>query len=97
MSTNHFVFIIITLLTLLLAGCAQVGAPTDVSSTSDSTSDFPLTVTDDLGRDVTIKTKPERIVSLLPSNTEILFAVGAGEQVVGVTSYCNYPPEAATR
>jgi iron complex transport system substrate-binding protein len=35
---------------------------------------------------------PERIVSLAPSNTEILFAIGAGERVVGVTDYCNYPP-----
>jgi iron complex transport system substrate-binding protein len=36
---------------------------------------------------------PERIVSLSPSNTEILFAVGAGDKVVGVTDYCNYPAE----
>jgi len=36
--------------------------------------------------------RPERIVSLAPSNTEILFAIGAGERVVGVTDYCNYPP-----
>lgn len=40
---------------------------------------------------------PQRIVSLSPSTTETLFAIGAGEQVVGVTSYCNYPEEAATR
>ncbi|MEM6795472.1 MAG: helical backbone metal receptor, partial [Acidobacteriota bacterium] len=38
---------------------------------------------------------PRRIVSLLPSLTEMLFAVGAGEQVVGVTEYCTYPPETA--
>jgi iron complex transport system substrate-binding protein len=36
---------------------------------------------------------PERIVSLSPSNTELLFAVGAGDKVVGVTDYCNYPAE----
>jgi iron complex transport system substrate-binding protein len=36
---------------------------------------------------------PKRIVSLSPSSTEILFAVGAGPKVVGVTDYCNYPPE----
>jgi len=40
---------------------------------------------------------PERIVSLSPSTTEMLFAIGAGDQVVGVTSYCNYPEEATTR
>ncbi|MBN2658377.1 MAG: cobalamin-binding protein [Spirochaetales bacterium] len=40
---------------------------------------------------------PQRIISLSPSTTETLFAIGAGDQVVGVTSYCNYPSEAATR
>jgi len=37
---------------------------------------------------------PERIISLAPSNTEILFALGLGDKVVGVTEYCDYPPEA---
>jgi iron complex transport system substrate-binding protein len=58
---------------------------------------FPMILTDDLGREVTISALPQRIVSLVPSNTEILFAVGAGKQVVGVTEYCDYPPEAQTR
>jgi len=40
-----------------------------------------------------ISKRPERIVSMAPSCTEILFAVGAGDRVVGVTEYCNYPPE----
>jgi len=40
---------------------------------------------------------PQRIISLAPSNTEILFALGLGDRVVGVTEYCNYPPEAASR
>ena len=43
------------------------------------------------------KANPNRIVSLSPSNTEILFAVGAGNNVVGVTDYCNYPPELQAR
>jgi iron complex transport system substrate-binding protein len=43
------------------------------------------------------KANPDRIVSLSPSNTEILFAVGAGNNVVGVTDYCNYPPELEAR
>ncbi len=41
----------------------------------------------------TKKANPDRIVSLSPSNTEILFAIGAGNNVVGVTDYCNYPPQ----
>jgi iron complex transport system substrate-binding protein len=55
-------------------------------------SSFPIMVTDILGRQVTIKALPQRIVSLAPSITEQLFAVGAGKKVVGVTIYDNYPP-----
>jgi cobalamin transport system substrate-binding protein len=51
-------------------------------------------VFDDLGRLVTINGTPQRIISLAPSNTEILFALGLGDKVVGVTDYCDYPPEA---
>jgi len=46
---------------------------------------------DDLGYSLTLTSPPERIVSLGPSNTEILFAVGAGDKVVGITDFCNYP------
>ncbi len=54
----------------------------------------PGAVIDDLGRSVNIEGIPQRIVSLDPSNTEILFALGLGDKVVGVTEYCDYPPEA---
>lgn len=56
---------------------------------------YPVTVTDDFGNEVTLEEAPESIVSLSPVNTEILFAVGAGETVTGRTDYCNYPEEAA--
>lgn len=55
---------------------------------------FPRRVTDFRGKTLTLKSAPRRIVSLTPGTTEVLFAVGAGKQVVGVTSYCDYPPEA---
>lgn len=55
---------------------------------------FPLKVKDDLGREIEIVKKPERLVSLSPSNTEILFALGMDSHIVGVTEYCNYPEEA---
>jgi iron complex transport system substrate-binding protein len=54
---------------------------------------LPVTVTDILGRRVTVTAPAQRIVSLAPSLTEQLFAVGAGEKVVGVTLYDNYPPQ----
>jgi iron complex transport system substrate-binding protein len=50
-----------------------------------------VTLVDYMGNVVTLTSAPERIVSLSPSNTEMLFAVGAGDSVVGVTDFCNYP------
>jgi iron complex transport system substrate-binding protein len=50
-------------------------------------------MTDDYRPVTNLTVHPKRIVSLSPSSTEILFAVGAGPKVVGVTDYCNYPPE----
>ena len=50
-----------------------------------------VTLVDTMGNVVTLTSPPERIVSLAPSNTEMLFAVGAGSNVVGVTNFCNYP------
>lgn len=55
----------------------------------------PISVLDDAGREVSLERPPERIVSMAPANTEILFALGLGDKVVGVTSLCNYPPEVA--
>ncbi|MDR2720010.1 MAG: cobalamin-binding protein [Nitrososphaerota archaeon] len=57
---------------------------------------FPVTVTDDDGTEVTINSVPQRIVSLAPSSTEALFAVGAGDQVIGVTDFCDYPQAVIT-
>lgn len=58
---------------------------------------FPVCITDQAGHRLELARQPQRIVSLAPNNTEILFAVGAGPQVVGVTNYCDYPAEAKTR
>lgn len=54
---------------------------------------FPVKLSDALGKEVTIAKEPQRIVSLIPSNTEILFAVGAGNKVVGVNDNDNYPKQ----
>lgn len=57
--------------------------------------DEGFTIVDDYGRTVTLRGIPQRIVSIAPSPTEILFAIGAGPQVVGVDNYSDYPAEAA--
>lgn len=58
---------------------------------------FGKTFTDVLGRQVTLNGAPERIVPLAPSLTEILYFIGLGDRVVGVTNHCNYPKEAALK
>ncbi|RBP88015.1 iron complex transport system substrate-binding protein [Cytobacillus firmus] len=58
---------------------------------------FPVTIKDALDNEITIDSKPERIVSMIPSNTEIAFELGLGEEVVGVSDFDNYPPEATEK
>jgi iron complex transport system substrate-binding protein len=79
--TNWFLVALLSL-ALVLTACSP-GEQTPVNY-----------VFDDLGRLVAINGTPQRIISLAPSNTEILFALGLGDKVVGVTDYCDYPPEA---
>lgn len=71
------------LLPLLVFGIAGVVGPVKA-----------VKLQDDLGFEVELDTRPQRIVSLAPSNTELLFAVGLGETVVGVTEFCNFPEAA---
>lgn len=90
------------ILTLLLAACAPAssGSPgaTPAPSASTAPSDplhsaFPLTLTDDAGRQVTISAVPTRIVSLAPSNTEIVCALARCDELVGVTDFDDYPAQ----
>lgn len=58
---------------------------------------YPLTVRDDAGRSVTLTKQPRRIVSLAPSATEIAFALGLGDRLVGVDTFSDYPEAAKTK
>src|SRR5215468_2262985 len=74
----------------LFAGCQ--GGATNVAK--DSAASDRRNFTDGIGRAVSITPNPQRILSLAPNVTEILFALGLGDRVVGVTSYCDFPEAA---
>lgn len=76
-------------------GSHVTGAVAEATATSEPAGTFPVTVTGGNG-EVTIESRPERIVVLSASLTETVFAVGAGDQVVAVDTYSDYPPGAPT-
>lgn len=78
---------------MLATGVGAAGA----HSATPGSADFPVAVRDALGNQVTVPAPPRRIVALAPAITEILFALGLGDRIVGVTEYCDYPPEAARK
>ena len=89
-------------LVALLVSCGPAGEPPRTAQRESvpaaaQIAAFPATVSDDVGRRVQIAAAPKRIVSTAPSTTEILFALGLGERVVAVTTFCNYPAEAASK
>jgi len=95
-----FVFLV---LALLVSACASpvppavpTQAPTSLPVATTAPVPAQLTFMDGLGRTVKLSAPAQKIVSTAPSNTEILFAVGAGRQVVGVDDFSDFPAEAKT-
>ncbi len=81
------------LLVLVMVLAVAVGCGKTEETPPPSTT---ISVTDDLGKTIELDKPAEKIVSLAPSNTEIVFAVGAGDKLIGRTDYCNFPPEASS-
>lgn len=91
-------FVVAFVLALSVAACGSYGGSDGAragngASPSSEPSSFPVAVEGTSGQ-VTIDERPERIVSLSPTATEDLFAIGAGEQVIAVDDQSNFPPEA---
>ncbi|WP_427137735.1 ABC transporter substrate-binding protein [Psychrobacillus psychrodurans] len=95
MKKNHvFNWLAVLLFSFLLVGCSAEETPTVEKQEEVVDEVKEYTVTDDAGNEVAFEEVPETIVSLQPSNTEILFALGVGDKIVGATEYDTYPAEA---
>lgn len=82
-------------LTLVMAACGGEKEPAAGPGPVTPVYDFPVTVTRSDGRNLTIAQAPQRIASLSPAATEVLYAVGAGPQIVATDLQSDYPAEAA--
>ena len=87
-------FFVLLTLAFLLVACSPASTPQPAPLVTEVATSAPITLSDGLGRTVTLNGPAQRIVSLAPSNTEILFAVGAGTQVAGRDEASDYPDEA---
>ena len=85
--------IAILLTALMIFSLSACGKEEPSQETGSET--FPMTVTDYLGTEMEFEAAPEKIVSLSPSCTEILYALGLDDKMVGVSNWCTYPEEAA--
>jgi cobalamin transport system substrate-binding protein len=89
---------ILAAIALTMSACGRGGSPGTEPSVSVPIGGaaFPITLADDDGISVTLSTVPRRIVTFAPSNTEIVFALGLGARLVGVSGkFDDYPPQAA--
>lgn len=100
-------FLSLMLIVLAVVGCTPKkesneglkveGVEEKNQDSNGEVANFPVEIEDNFGNKVTLEKEPMKIVSLAPNNTEVLFALGLGDRVVGVTSYCDYPEEAKTK
>ena len=89
---------IFSIITLVMFGCSSnetndAENNDQATETTESEVSFPLEITDSTGNSITLDAEPEKIISLIPSNTEILFALGLGDKIIAVTENDNYPEE----
>ncbi len=77
-----------------LFGCSNSGVSNKSSEEKNEVSgSFPMTVTDSYDRTVTIEKEPEKVISIAPNITEIIYALDRSKKLIGRTEYCDYPEE----
>ena len=96
MKSKFWQFTLTAMIALLLSACAQNTSAPEQPEPMAPTQPVAIELIDGLGRSITLPSPAQRIVSLAPSNTEILFAVGAGGQVVGRDEFSDFPAAAQT-
>ncbi len=84
----------VTIALTLLLSLSFIAGLFSACPASDNGNNAPLTIIDQEGRTVTIANTPQKIISLSPGNTELLYSLGLGDRIAGVTDFCNYPAEA---
>jgi len=93
MIKEQLLIVLLILFVLIAAvGCSELNEVVEQEELLETNG--AVVVSDQMGRKVIVEDVPQRIISLSPSNTEVVFALGLDDRVVGVTEYCNYPPEA---
>ncbi len=84
-------FVILTLV-FIAAGCGFFRPATESQGPpAPEASAYPLMLTDDIGREVTFESAPEKVVTIAPSATELVFAIGAGDRIVATDDFSDYP------
>ncbi|MBI9013350.1 MAG: ABC transporter substrate-binding protein [Clostridiales bacterium] len=85
--------LLIMMMVFTFIGCESNSA-VENNATTEEVGYYPVTFTDGMGREVTIESEPMTIVTMAPSMTETIYALGLGDRLVGRTNYCNYPEAA---
>ncbi|MFF2089120.1 ABC transporter substrate-binding protein [Paenibacillus sp. NPDC058174] len=78
-------------------GAGNGGAAVEQGESGSAASEYPLKIKDDTGTELTFEHAPSKVVTLVPSETEIMYALGGADLVAGVDQYSNYPEEAAAK
>ncbi|CAM2789937.1 ABC transporter substrate-binding protein [Hathewaya histolytica] len=96
---NRFLYLLLCIsITLSLASCGNYSNSnkknTNETKIEEKASTYPKKIKDFSGKEITLEKEPQKVVSLAPSATETVFAIGKGNLLVGRTNYCKYPDEA---